>query len=67
MGEVINLRQKRKELERDRKDRDAASNRAKFGQTKSENKLTAAERELAERKLNAVKRDDDNDDEPDPA
>ena len=64
MGEVINLRQKRKEIERERKERDADANRAKFGQPKSVKDLTAAEHERAERKLDAAKRDDD--DEPEP-
>ncbi len=67
MGEVINLRQKRKEYERERKERDADANRAKFGQPKSEKELTAAERELADRKLDGSRREDDNDDEPEPA
>ena len=67
MAEIINLRQKRKELERERKERDADTNRAKFGRTKAEKNLSAAEEDLRAKKLDGARRDDNDDDEPTPA
>ena len=36
MGDVVNLRQFKKRAARDRSEKDAAANRARFGRTKSE-------------------------------
>jgi hypothetical protein len=58
MGEVVNLRQARKAKARRKAAEDASVNRAAFGRTKSEKKLTKADKEAAERKLDGHKRDD---------
>jgi hypothetical protein len=63
MGEVINLRQARKAKARTEADRDAASNRAAFGRTKSQKRLTKAEQEAVARKLDGHKVDDRKSDE----
>lgn len=44
-AEIINLRQVRKLKERAAREADAAANRAKYGQTKSDRQLSDAERE----------------------
>lgn len=48
MGEVVNLRQKRKAKARSEAERLASENRVKFGQTKAERKARAAERNRAD-------------------
>lgn len=57
MGEIINLRKARKELERKQKTADAETARAKHGQKKAVKKLFAAKDEKAKRDLDAHKRD----------
>ncbi|MET0529456.1 MAG: DUF4169 family protein [Microvirga sp.] len=58
MAEIINLRQARKNKARADKEARADQNRATFGRTKAEKDLTKAERGMAERRLDAHKRDD---------
>ena len=58
MAEIVNLRQARKAKARAKAEDAAAANRASFGRTKAEKKLTKVEREAAERKLDGHKRDD---------
>ena len=57
MAEVINLRLARKAMDRAEKTRQAAANRAKFGQAKAERKVRQAEEERAARELDGKKRD----------
>jgi hypothetical protein len=59
MAEIINLRQARKNKARADREARAAENRATFGRTKSEKKLTQAEQDMAVRRLDAHKRDDE--------
>jgi hypothetical protein len=59
MAEIINLRQARKNKARADKEARAAENRVTFGRTKSEKKLTQAEQDMAVRRLDAHKRDDE--------
>lgn len=58
MAEIVNLRQARKAKARAKAADDAAVNRAAFGRNKTEKKLTKAQKEAAERKLDGHKRDD---------
>ncbi|GEO82372.1 DUF4169 family protein [Pararhodospirillum oryzae] len=51
MAEIINLRQARKARRREDKDREAALNRARFGQTGVEKKARAQEEARADRAL----------------
>ena len=59
MAEIINLRRARKHKARADKEARAAENRIAFGRTKAEKNLTKAERDLAERRLQAHRRDDE--------
>jgi hypothetical protein len=59
MGEVINLRQARKQKARQEKAKDAEAARAAHGQTKVAKKLFSAKDEKAKRDLDAHKRDKD--------
>lgn len=59
MGEVINLRRTRKGKARVEAERKAAENRAAFGRSKAEKKLTKTEQEAAARKLDGHRYDDD--------
>ncbi|MDA5094696.1 DUF4169 family protein [Aliiroseovarius sp. KMU-50] len=56
---VINLRQRRKQAQRRDKARQADENAVKFGRSKAEKMLDAAQNEKSERDLNAHKREDD--------
>ena len=58
MAEIINLRQARKNKARADKEARAEQNRITFGRTKAEKELSKAERELAQRRLDSHKRDD---------
>ena len=58
MGEVVNLRLKRKDKARKDAAEIAAGNRAAFGRSKAEKELTGARREKAERNLNGHKREE---------
>jgi hypothetical protein len=56
--EIVNLRQARKRAERERKEAEAASNRARHGQTKAERKLRDAEADKARKLLDQTKREE---------
>ncbi|MDQ1186426.1 DUF4169 family protein [Agrobacterium larrymoorei] len=56
-GDVINLRQFRKQKARSEKEKQAEQNRLSFGRTKSEKSLTTALNEKAERQLDQSKLD----------
>jgi hypothetical protein len=58
MAEIINLRQARKHKARAEKEARADQNRISFGRTKAEKELTKAERDLANRRIDSHKRDD---------
>ena len=58
MGEVVNLRNKRKLAARTAKEKAADENRARFGRTKAEKTLDKAERERAARDLDSKKLED---------
>jgi hypothetical protein len=64
-AEIINLRQARKAKQRREAGALAEENRAKFGRSKAERKVTQAERDLEARRLEAQRRErGGNDDEP---
>lgn len=58
MGDVVSLKLHRKRKDRAAKDELAAENRAKFGRSKAEKKLTDAETAKAAKDLDAHKLDD---------
>ncbi|KLK93500.1 hypothetical protein AA309_09335 [Microvirga vignae] len=58
MAEIVNLRQARKQKARAEKEARAEQNRITFGRTKAEKEQTKAERDLAQRRLDFHKRDD---------
>ena len=58
MGDVVSLKLHRKRKDRAAKDEQAAENRAKFGRSKAEKKLTDAETAKAAKDLDAHKLDD---------
>ena len=51
MGDVVNLRQCRKQRVRSDAEKLAETKRLQFGRTKAERKLSDAEKDLSERKL----------------
>ena len=55
MAEVVNLRRARKERARAEAAKQADANRVAFGRTKAEKSLTAAERDLAARRIDGHK------------
>ena len=57
MAEVVNLRRARKERARAEAAKQADANRVAFGRTKAEKTLTAAERDLAARRIDGHKRE----------
>lgn len=57
MGDVVNLRRVRKAKIRDGQAKQADANRLKFGRTKAEKTLTAAEQAIANKTLDGHKRD----------
>lgn len=57
MSELINLRQRRKRIERTRREAEAAANRAKHGRTKTERKSQKAEADKSRSLLDQAKRD----------
>ncbi len=59
MAEIINLRRARKRKERAEKEARAADNRLAFGRRKADRTLTDARKDLAERRLDAHKRDEE--------
>lgn len=58
-GDVVNLRQFRKQKARSEKEKQAEQNRLTFGRTKAEKSLTNALNEKAERSLDQGKLDKD--------
>lgn len=58
MAEIINLRNARKQKARAEKEQQADQNRALFGRTKGEKLKQAAEKRLADGKIDAHKRED---------
>lgn len=58
MAEIINLRNARKQKARAEKEQQADQNRVLFGRTKGEKLKQAAEKTLADRKIEAHKRED---------
>ena len=58
MGEIVNLRRKRKHKARQDAETEAAAKRLQHGRSKAEKKLGKAEKEAAARKLDGHKRDD---------
>ena len=61
MADIVNLRKARKAKARADKETQAAENRIKFGRPKAERRLSDAAKRLAERKLEAHRRDSDGD------
>jgi hypothetical protein len=59
VADIINLRQARKAKRRKLADETAAQNRLKFGQTKLQRTMQAAEAERGTRMLDGAKRDKD--------
>ncbi len=57
MAEIINLRRIKKAKARVEADAKAAQNRVDFGRTKAERKLTEAQRELGERRIDGHRRE----------
>lgn len=55
MGEIVNLRRRRKQRARDEADGAAAANRAKFGQRKSDKDRRAAEDQHARHEIDGKK------------
>ena len=66
MGEVVNLRQFRKQKEREEKEDLAQENREKFGRRKTDVELMQSRAELDQKQHESHQRDPD-DDEPQPA
>ncbi|MGX5734526.1 DUF4169 family protein [Bosea thiooxidans] len=64
MGEIVNLRQFRKQKARAEAEKTAGQNRVSFGRTKAERELTEAERDKAARHIDGHRLDRD---EPEPA
>lgn len=62
MVEIVNLRQARKRKERGRREITAQENRARYGRSKAETNLEAAQRTLDAARLDGHRRDDGDDD-----
>jgi Domain of unknown function (DUF4169) len=58
MADIVNLRRARKDKARAEKEARATENRVKFGRTSEEKRLAEARERLAERQLEAHRRDD---------
>jgi hypothetical protein len=58
MGDVIKLKAFRKAQERETREAEAAANRLKFGQTKSQKQLQKREAERATKAIDSHKRED---------
>jgi hypothetical protein len=58
MADILNLRRARKRKHRAEKEAQAAQNRLTFGRTKAERTLAEARQDLADRRLDAHRRDD---------
>jgi len=59
MTEVINLKQQRKAKTRSAKEKQASENRRKFGRTKEEKRFEKMKADIAEKLLQAHKRETD--------
>ncbi|MBY0566327.1 MAG: DUF4169 family protein [Hyphomonadaceae bacterium] len=59
MTDIVNLKRARKAKERAEAEAKAQANRIAHGRTKTEKKLSKAEQEAAQRKLDGHKRNDD--------
>jgi hypothetical protein len=59
MAEIVNLKLARKRKARAEQDAVAEANRAKFGRTKAERDRQAAEKKMADRHIDAHKREGD--------
>lgn len=59
MSEIVNLSRARKARKRGEAEAKADANRISHGRTKAEKKLTKAEQQAAQRKLDGHKRNDD--------
>ena len=59
MAEIVNLRRARKRKERAEKEARAAENRIGFGRSKAERALSDARKDLAARRLEGHRREDD--------
>jgi Domain of unknown function (DUF4169) len=53
LSEIVNLRRARKQKNRKREEAEAAQNRAAFGRSKVEKRVTESERALADARLDA--------------
>jgi hypothetical protein len=58
MGEIVNLKQRRKQKARAANEEKAAANRARFGRSGKDKSLTEAERQKAVKDLEAHKREE---------
>jgi len=58
-ADIINLRQVRKAKQRREAEARAEENRAKFGRAKDERDTTQAKKDLADRRLDALRRETD--------
>lgn len=65
MGEIVNLRSRRKQRVRTEKERRAAENRAKFGLSKAAKSRIGREREQTCRNVDGAKLDPSDTDKPD--
>lgn len=59
MGDLVNLKQRRKQAKREADDKAAAENRIKFGISKAKKNLTKAQQVLSDKSLDGHKRDSD--------
>jgi hypothetical protein len=59
MAEIVNLRLARKKRARADKETRASENRVAFGRSKAERQATNAENEIAQRRLDLHRRDDE--------
>ena len=59
MAEIVNLNRARKDKAKSDKEASAAQNRVVFGRTKAEKQKAAAEKRIADRIIDAHKRDAD--------
>lgn len=57
MADIVNLRLARKQKARAEKEAAAAENRVRFGRSKAERELEEAQKTLADRRIEAHKRD----------
>lgn len=58
MGDIVSLKLHRRRQARAADEREAAANRARHGESKSQKKLTGARQAKAEKDLDAQKRED---------